>query len=115
MANTYYNLSVTGAQVDGAIAKIIGMGTDEYLSVNNSKSAIPTGSDLNDYTTPGRYTVGSGTIAGGIVNIPTKVAGILIVMRLYQNNRHVQFYIAGSGNAMFRRTYVGSWSSWKEM
>ncbi len=55
---------------------------------------IPDNADLNDYKTEGIYNVASNNRANTILNIPTKLAGKLTVMRIAGSSYAMQTYIA---------------------
>lgn len=55
---------------------------------------IPDNADLNNYKTEGIYNVASNNRANTILNIPTKLAGKLTVMRIAGSSYAIQTYIA---------------------
>ena len=82
---------------------------------SNYISSIPSGADLNDYTTPGTYKVLSNVISESISNIPYATVGRLIVMTTSALSRIVQFYLANSKINIFLyyRFYDGeNWGNW---
>ena len=76
---------------------------------------VTSGADLNDYTTPGTYYVGSASAASNIVNTPVTDAGFkLIVANTTSSSRIRQYVIPNSNTAPYVRYYNGeTWSSWE--
>lgn len=88
--------------------------------------AIPQNADLNTYTTPGEYYVGTNTIAATIVNRPLAVAGRLTVEHGVSYNDATiylrQTYTPHSSAIFNQFTYVrtssntgSTWSAWSMM
>lgn len=77
--------------------------------------AIPSNSDLNNYTTPGSYYVLSSTEAATITNGPTTATGYkLVVMVGSITDRRHQFAFEQSTNTEYRRYFNGSsWGPWE--
>ena len=76
---------------------------------------IPSGSNLNNYTSVGKYKVASETIAGNITNIPIERAGTLLVFLSNNSDVVVQVYFGGNGAIFNRRITLGetpSYGSW---
>lgn len=77
---------------------------------------IPSGADLDTYTSPGNYAVGSGQVAGSISNIPRKVNGRLVVMQTALANRLFQIYITNDvDSAVYVRANTGVWRAWQKL
>ena len=76
---------------------------------------VTSGADLNDYTTPGTYYVGSASAASNIVNTPITDAGFkLIVENTISSSRIRQYAIPNSNTAPYVRYSNGTtWSSWE--
>lgn len=78
-------------------------------------TAIPSGSDFNDYTSLGIYTVGSNSIAASISNIPATYGGRLEVIATIDNSQFVkQIYTCNESDGLVytRRQLSTGWSSW---
>lgn len=79
-----------------------------------TRTAIPSGSNLDNYKTPGCYSVTTDAIAGTISNIPRTASGQLIVIQnagaLYQT----QVYIPSTVTPLIyiRSLSNGSWGGW---
>lgn len=93
---------------------------------------IPDNADLNNYKTEGVYNITSNNRANTILNIPTKLAGKLTVMRIAGSLYATQFYItyAADNSAdsftvaqsynIFYRTYdnyngADKWTGWRQL
>jgi len=97
--------------------------TDIFKSI-----AIPSGADLNDYTTPGLFHQPNNAGASGGTNYPAPAAGNLLVYT-YSSGATAQFayqiYITYNGTGvysdrMFWRTYYynttpNAWTAWNEV
>lgn len=78
--------------------------------------AIPSGSDLDAYTSPGNYVVGTAAVAGSISNIPRKVNGRLVVMQTALTNRLFQIYYTNDvDSAIYVRANTGVWREWQRL
>jgi len=93
---------------------------------------IPDNADLNNYKTEGIYNVASNNRANTILNIPTKLAGKLTVMRVADSSYATQFYITYALNHssdsfnvsqsynIFFRSYdnyniQNKWTEWRQL
>lgn len=93
---------------------------------------IPDNADLNNYKTEGIYNVASNNRANTILNIPTKLAGKLTVMRVASSNYAIQTYIAyfadnstdsftvSQSYNIFYRSYdnynnQNKWTGWRQL
>lgn len=93
---------------------------------------IPDNADLNNYNTEGVYNITSNNRANTILNIPTKLAGKLTVMRIAGSSYATQFYITyalnNSPNSftvsqsynIFYRSYdnyngANKWTGWRQL
>lgn len=93
---------------------------------------IPDNADLNDYKTEGIYNVSSNNRANTILNIPTKLAGKLTVMRIAGSSYTTQMYTAfmadNSANSftvsqsynIFYRAFddyrtTNKWTGWRQL
>lgn len=74
---------------------------------------IASGSNLNNYDTPGSYYVASGSVAANITNSPISNMGYkLIIFSLNASSYIMQMVFAYNGQIM-RRTYnQNGWSNW---
>lgn len=78
-------------------------------------TAIPSGSDFNNYTSLGIYTVSSNSIAASIANIPATYGGRLEVIATIDNSQFVkQIYTCNESDGLVytRRQLSNGWSSW---
>lgn len=78
-------------------------------------TGVTSGADLNDYTTPGTYYVGSSSAAANIINGPlTSTSYKLVVENTISTSRIKQTVVLNSDKAGFERFYNGTtWSAWK--
>ena len=88
---------------------------------NILSDAIPSGADLNDYTTPGNYIITTTAIARSLVNAPMYIggdlansSGRLIVMSTMSANSLLQIYINAKGEIFTRRRDLVYWSYWEK-
>ena len=85
------------------------------LTLSNKRVAIPSGADLDDYTTEGNFVVSSAGVAENIANMPTNAAGILIVLKIFTGSTLSlkQIFIRHAANLLFIRSYAnGAWGDW---
>lgn len=84
------------------------------IDVSNNHTLIPSGSDFNNYTTPGVYYVMSDSDGATMVNAPRKSSGKLIVMARHTSGYLAQYYYPSTSNfTRYVRSYGGgSWSAW---
>lgn len=75
--------------------------------------SISSGENLDDYKTPGKYSVGSSTIAASLTNPPTTSTGFsMVVMDNYVDGRVIQIAVSNT-NSIYERYFNGnSWSAW---
>lgn len=83
---------------------------------------IPSNANLNSYTAPGKYRVGTSATAGTISNIPTASGGTLFVYQGNNSNVVYQTYITGYAKMYTRRinmgttpTQYGDWAMYTEV
>lgn len=77
--------------------------------------AIPSGADLNSYTTAGTYAAPNSTVAGSVKNTPWTASGYKLVVQTNQNASYL-CQIAYTGAAMkLRRSNAGEWSDWVQI
>ncbi len=100
---------------------MIGDTKDTYMSLAvGVTESIPSGSNLDSYTTPGNYKITTAAIAQSITNCPDTVGGRLLVMSTSQSGTTAQFYIANASERykLYLRSKNGSsaeWSDWKRI
>lgn len=108
------NIATTGS--DGKLS------SDEVPSANSMQlwnlgaaESIPSGANLNSYSTPGTYLSPSATVSGNIQNTPWTASGYKLIV---QTNQNVDYLCqtAYTGTAMkLRRSNAGEWSDWEEV
>lgn len=82
------------------------------LSIAYDGTSISSDSDLDSFTTYGKYFCSTNARAGTVSNIPEAKAGVLIVAETYAADRLLQIYITNTNN-VYHRFYNGSsWSEW---
>ena len=97
--------------------------SSNYMVVNaNSYGVLPENADLNNYTEPGVWRVPNATRAQTLANLPTALAGFLIVVNSSTNVNCTQIYIEHTGASrapyIFVRPYADSnkvFGPWKEL
>lgn len=83
----------------------------DYLPLSTAKyTPIASGSDLDDYTTPGVYKRAASNVT--VSNLPENAPGELIVLTTATANNQVQFYLATTGSVWTRKHDAGGWSAW---
>lgn len=78
---------------------------------NVAGNTIPSGADLNTYTTPGTYRCASGTISQSLVNTPHTTGGFKMTVKyLHDSNQLMQTIEAANGSYTYVRaaSYVNS-------
>ena len=108
------NIATTGS--DGKLS------SDEVPSANSMQlwnlgaaESIPSGADLNSYSTPGTYLSPSATVSGNIQNTPWTASGYKLIVQTNQNANYL-CQIAYTGTAMkLRRSNAGEWSDWVQI
>lgn len=87
-----------------------------YVTANGSfATLINAGADVNDYTTPGNYRVGSSTAAAQIANLPYARAGRLTVDGLTDQSGSLQKYVTTTGTIYRRVKQNNVWGEWAEI
>ena len=81
-------------------------------SLSNRGTMIPSGANLNDYTTPGDYFVSSANDASTITNTPTSGAGYRLIVASGYVPGYLRQYAIGMSGVMYTRHYQTSWSNW---
>ena len=102
-----------GTGATSAFAAIENLGG---LSLASRGSNIPDNTDLNTYTTAGKYYCANSTHASTMTNPPTTGSGFtLIVYVNYTTSRLIQKAFLSNYNTRFRYTDDGgaTWSAWK--
>lgn len=88
--------------------------SEEYWNLGVAES-IPSGANLNSYSTPGTYLSPSATVSGNIQNTPWTASGYKLVVQTNQSANYL-CQIAYTGAAMkLRRSNAGEWSDWEEI
>jgi hypothetical protein len=79
----------------------------------DSPTEIPSGADLNTYTSAGYFRCRSISTASTVANAPTTLA---FIMQVYLATDVIQVVTDYNENRVYqRRLYEGSWSSWREI
>ena len=85
-------------------------------------TAIQTGDDLNDYTTPGSYYSGSAGTSATLINTPYTSANFkLYVLRSAaagESDYCLQFIVTtsnGTNKIFFRNKHSGTWDNWERL
>lgn len=84
------------------------------LTYNNA-TAINTGDDLNNYTTPGNYYIVTSEIAQAVSNCPSTASGRLTVITTAGANLIYQEYVSSAGVTFTRAFTSGAWSEWNNI
>lgn len=87
--------------IDTAVVDTFGEGT-----------SIPSGADLNEYTTIGKYYANAGSIAASLVNSPTKNNFMMYVFTRTTDGVPSQMIIDLSGKLYLRSRSTSAWQSW---
>ena len=87
------------------------LNTIHLLAANNE--LIPANSNLNDYTTPGNYSIANAQTAGSISNYPFSVGGKIIILQTTSASAVIQLAIANNaGNIKWRIRTNNAWTDW---
>lgn len=86
--------------------------------ITDNEFIVPSGADLNTYTTPGAYRIGTATIVGSLLNAPSykSAGGRLIVTATSSTAGCFQFILYNTVNyqVWFRiQTSTGTWGEWE--
>lgn len=89
-------------------------------AITDNEFIVPSGADLNTYTTPGAYRIGTATIAGSLLNAPSykSAGGRLIVTAISSTAGCFQFILYNTVNyqVWFRiQTSTGTWGEWEQL
>ena len=91
----------------------------DTVDLNISQHTIPSGADLNDYTTPGNYTCAGAGIATSLSNTPLTSAGFRLEVMEINTDKQVQILYSDGNDAAvyYRRNHVGSqiFGTWKQV
>lgn len=87
--------------IDTAVVGTFGKGT-----------SIPSGADLNEYMTIGKYYANAGSIAASLVNCPTKNNFMMYVFTRTTDGVPSQMIIDLSGKLYLRSRSTSTWQSW---
>ena len=103
LGTTNSNLSALGASVDSIDTRVTNVESSKYELYGSKMTAIPSGADLNDYTTPGSYYSATSTITASLSHCPFTGAGFSL---------HVEVIAGTSDNQVMqtikRRSTAGS-------
>ena len=124
IAQTVYSFASTGSTIYERRITGSTWGSWEELALNSDTlsistgnvTAIASGSNLNNYTTPGTYSVANYSAATGITNMPVIQAGRLIVAYGAGGTDYKrQIYIPYGSNDIYIRYKTDSWSDWGQL
>lgn len=87
--------------IDNAVVDTFGKGT-----------SIPSGADLNEYVTIGKYYANAGSVAASLVNCPTKNNFMMYVFTRTTDGVPSQMIIDLSGKLYLRSRSTSTWQSW---
>lgn len=93
------------------------LGLSKYADLN-SETLIPSGADLNTYTTPGTYLSQNKTISASLTNCPHTTSGFtLLVMRVASGDYRQILIANGTACLEYTRhfTDAGTFNSWVQM
>ncbi|HEY0818131.1 MAG TPA: tail fiber domain-containing protein [Rhizobacter sp.] len=97
-----------------SLAGSIALNVSGYIDRYPAQGTIPSGADLNTYTTPGIYHQDNNAYAAAGSNYPITHAGMLTVysaqLMIYQTYQHYQ-----DGRRWHRSYYNGAWSVWRQV
>lgn len=101
---------------DVILDKLAGHSSDvQSISLGTGES-IPSNSNLNNYTTPGRYYTGSGTVTQTLTNIPADVTtGIVLIVEAGTASNYIRQRIYPNLNLLRyyeRLNSGGTWGDW---
>lgn len=109
--NTGYNLQNKISDLESRIAAV----NAQMSTIYGLGTEIPSGSDLNNYTTPGSYYVQTLDISATLINSPATTATFRLEVKYTINtSRCIQMiYLNNTSGAFFMRAYYANkWSSW---
>lgn len=113
-AATTYTKSQVDAMIPTVPTKTSDLTNDSgFVNINmfGVPTAIPSGADLNDYTTPGHYTAATGAIAGSLTNSPITVNFSLFV--IYRTDTLMSQIMIASNRYLYLRYMSSSgWEPW---
>ena len=78
-------------------------------------TAIPSGSDLNDYVTPGNYVITTTAIAESLINRPVAYSGRLTVIQTASKSNIFQIYISTKMHVLIRGKDNSGWWKWQSI
>lgn len=111
------NLGITATAselnyVDGVTSSIQTQ-LDNKLDLTIRGTSIPSGSDLNTYTTPGIYKSNGASISDTLVNTPQVYTGFTLIITQGYSSGYCYQFIFCHNNKFYYRTYNGSnWGDW---
>lgn len=87
---------------------------DDLYSVG---TAIKSGEDLNNYTTPGHYCSGSAAISGTLAHCPYTTAGFSLDVSYNASSAYLwqEIKTRGNGAIHFRTCSEGTWNPWQKV
>jgi len=118
VCSSYGNSTIVIVRVSGGTwtSDELSQNSDTISVTTNNVTAIASGSNLDNYTTPGTYSVANYSTATGITNMPVVQAGRLIVAYGAGGADYKrQIYIPYGSNDIYTRHYTGSWSGWGQL
>lgn len=106
----------TGVTTVDGIRNLVGVNDIDIVSQG---TAIPSGADLNTYTTTGKYYSAQQSVTSTISNKPVEIIyGFSLYVLTQGQNGKLQLIVQNWStypSRMFYRIYGGSWGPWQEM
>lgn len=105
----------TGATTAEAARENLGL--SKYADLN-PETLIPSGANLNTYTTPGTYLSQNKTISASLANCPNTTSGFTLMVMRVASSDYRQVLIANGGQClvyMRHFTGAGAFDSWVQM
>ena len=113
--DTQLDENSTGLIINKPVAKAVNEIKEDYLRLTLPTVSIPSGANLNNYTTPGVYSIPNSATAQSLLNKPSSLThgGKLVVQNTISTNFYQHIY---SGSGVFVRYYSGgTFYEWEEI
>jgi hypothetical protein len=109
---------ITAQNMANSVKSLAGLPNTTEMNAAIAQSTayerIPANSDLNDYTSEGKFYIATDSDASNIANTPSNSSGKLIVIATSGTSYVTQIYIRSSADQsiLVRTRYGGSWNNW---